>query len=120
MGLIGWIVGLPFLFLVTGICNVKVTEATSSMTRNVWKNFRTLLVWVFSLSIFYASGNSEIGEAWLNPGSCFTLIGFCVMTVGVVAYYWFKNAEKSRYLSVSTGEEDAAPPPSSGGGSPNN
>ena len=30
-----WIVGLPFLFLVTGIFNIKATEVTSAMTRNV-------------------------------------------------------------------------------------
>ena len=39
-----WVVGLPFLFLLTGIFNIKATEVTSAMTRNVWKNMRTVLV----------------------------------------------------------------------------
>ncbi len=32
-----WAACLPLLFLVTGIFNIKATEATLAMTRNVWK-----------------------------------------------------------------------------------
>eukprot|EP00554_Chaetoceros_debilis_P007295 CAMPEP_0194076604 /NCGR_PEP_ID=MMETSP0149-20130528/3386_1 /TAXON_ID=122233 /ORGANISM="Chaetoceros debilis, Strain MM31A-1" /LENGTH=490 /DNA_ID=CAMNT_0038757399 /DNA_START=79 /DNA_END=1551 /DNA_ORIENTATION=+ len=88
-----WLVGLPFLFLVTGIFNIKATEVTSSMTRNVWKNLRTLLVWIAALCIFYMSGNSDIGEAWLMPGSFYTLVGFMTMSGGIVVYYWHKKIE---------------------------
>ncbi|KAL3798927.1 hypothetical protein ACHAW5_001654, partial [Stephanodiscus triporus] len=75
-----WVVGLPFLFLVTGIFNIKATEATSAMTRNVWKNMRTLLVWVVSLGIFYLGRDSDYGEAWHTPESAYILFGFTVMS----------------------------------------
>jgi len=90
-----WVVGLPFLFLVTGIFNIKSTEVTSSMTRNVWKNLRSLLVWVLSLIIFYASGNSAIGEEWRVPKSLYTLLGFFIMTVGIIVYYSQKQKEET-------------------------
>ena len=89
-----WIFGLPFLFLVTGIFNIKATEVTSAMTRNVWKNFRTALVWVLSLFIFYFGGNADYGEAWFNPESFYILFGLMVMSAGIVVYYWYKNEER--------------------------
>jgi drug/metabolite transporter (DMT)-like permease len=91
-----WIVGLPILFLITGIFNIKSTEVTSAMTRNVWKNLRTALVWVTALGIFYVGGNSDYGEAWYNPESYFILIGLIVMATGIVVYYWFKTGIENR------------------------
>ena len=72
---------------VTGIFNIAATGVTSSMTRNVWKNFRTCLIWIVSLIIFYATGNPELGEEWIMPGSFYILIGFAVMLAGVYVYY---------------------------------
>lgn len=82
-----WLVGLPALFLVTGIFNIKATEVTSAMTRNVWKNFRTVLIWAVALCIFYVGGDAAYGEAWHVPESFFILMGFSVMFAGVVVYY---------------------------------
>lgn len=90
-----WVLGLPFLFLVTGIFNIKATEVTSAMTRNVWKNLRTVLVWIIALCIFYLGDNSGLyGEAWHDPESFYILLGFVVMTSGIVAYYWYKAQEQ--------------------------
>eukprot|EP00587_Corethron_hystrix_P005019 CAMPEP_0113331288 /NCGR_PEP_ID=MMETSP0010_2-20120614/22379_1 /TAXON_ID=216773 ORGANISM="Corethron hystrix, Strain 308" /NCGR_SAMPLE_ID=MMETSP0010_2 /ASSEMBLY_ACC=CAM_ASM_000155 /LENGTH=496 /DNA_ID=CAMNT_0000194485 /DNA_START=153 /DNA_END=1640 /DNA_ORIENTATION=- /assembly_acc=CAM_ASM_000155 len=78
---------LVFLFAVAGIFNIVSTEVTSSMTRNVWKNFRTVLVWAICLFIFYFSGNKNLGEQWIVPGSWYVLGGFLVMVIGVYVYY---------------------------------
>jgi hypothetical protein len=75
-----WAVCLPLLFLVTGIFNIKATEATSAMTRNVWKNVRTVLVWVASLCIFYLGRDADYGEEWHTPESAYILLGFTVMS----------------------------------------
>ncbi len=88
-----WIFCLPPMFLLTGIFNIKATEVTSAMTRNVWKNIRTALVWIISLCIFYFGGNSEFGEAWLVPESYFILLGMMVMSTGITIYYWYKQEE---------------------------
>lgn len=102
-----WILGFPFLFLVTGIFNIKATEVTSAMTRNVWKNFRTALVWVLSLFIFYFGGNADYGEAWFNPESFYILFGLMVMSAGIVVYYWYKHEEhKEESLQPLCAEEN--------------
>jgi drug/metabolite transporter (DMT)-like permease len=79
--------GLVLLFLVTGIFNIVATAVTSSMTRNVWKNFRTILVWMCGLVIFYATQNEELGEEWFIPESFVVLLGFGVMLYGAHVYY---------------------------------
>mmetsp|Transcript_38704 Transcript_38704/g.116262 ORF Transcript_38704/g.116262 Transcript_38704/m.116262 type:complete len:539 (-) Transcript_38704:456-2072(-) len=83
----GYIMGLVLLVLLTGIFNIVATEVTSSMTRNVWKNFRTVLVWALGLVLFYAGGNENLGEEWVVPGSFYVLGGFLVMTLGTTMYY---------------------------------
>lgn len=85
--IIGLSIGWGLLVTVTGIFNIAATGVTSSMTRNVWKNFRTCLIWIVSLIIFYATGNPELGEEWIMPGSFYILIGFAVMLAGVYVYY---------------------------------
>jgi hypothetical protein len=75
-----WVIGLPFLFLITGIFNIKSTEATSAMTRNVWKNVRTLLIWTIALGIYYIGRDSDYGEAWHTPESAYILFGFAIMS----------------------------------------
>lgn len=82
----GYDVGLVFLVLITGIFNIRATEVTSSMTRNVWKQFRIILVWVLGLLVYYAGGNG-FGEPLVFPGSLFVLGGFSVILTGVYFYY---------------------------------
>lgn len=83
----GSMVGLTFLFTTTGIFNIMATGVTSSMTRNVWKNFRTVLVWAFGLVLFYSTQNEDLGEEWIYPNSVFILFGFSVMLSGAYIYY---------------------------------
>jgi hypothetical protein len=64
-----WAACLPLLFLDTGIFNIKATETTSAMTRNVWKKVRSGLVWVASLCIFYLGHDVDYGENWHTPES---------------------------------------------------
>uniref|UniRef100_A0A7S2E3P2 EamA domain-containing protein n=1 Tax=Helicotheca tamesis TaxID=374047 RepID=A0A7S2E3P2_9STRA len=82
-----YMVALTCLFTVTGIFNIAATSVTSSMTRNVWKNFRTVLVWGMGLVIYYATGNEDLGEEWRIPNSFYVLIGFLVMLSGAFSYY---------------------------------
>ncbi|KAL7475922.1 hypothetical protein ACHAW6_001815 [Cyclotella cf. meneghiniana] len=80
-------IGWALLVTVTGIFNIAATGVTSSMTRNVWKNLRTCLIWITGLSIYYYTGNPDLGEEWLVPGSFYILLGFVVMLVGIYIYY---------------------------------
>lgn len=84
---IGLAIGWTLLVTFTGIFNIAATAVTSSMTRNVWKNMRTLLVWILGLVVFYATGGSELGEGWYIPGSFFILLSYGVMCVGIFIYY---------------------------------
>ena len=84
---IGLAIGWTLLVTFTGIFNIAATAVTSSMTRNVWKNMRTLLVWVLGLVIFYGTGGSELGEGWYIPGSFLILLSYGVMCVGIFIYY---------------------------------
>ena len=80
-------IGLVFLVLITGILNIRTTEVTSSMTRNVWKQFRIILVWVLGLLVYYIGSSDRLGEPWVFPGSYFVLGGFSVILTGVYFYY---------------------------------
>jgi drug/metabolite transporter (DMT)-like permease len=82
-----YVMGLVCLFTFTGIFNIMATGVTSSMTRNMWKNFRTIFVWTLGLIIYYAWGNAALGEAWVFPDSFYTLIGFLCMLSGIYIYY---------------------------------
>jgi hypothetical protein len=86
---------LPFLFTLTGILNIMATGATSSMTRNVWKNLRTVLVWGFSLTIYYCTPDEALGEPWVMPDSLYILCGFAIMLSGIYVYY--KNQEHIKH-----------------------
>ena len=86
-GMASYACGLTVLVLVTGIFNILATAVTSSMTRNVWKNLRTALVWIFALIIYYCTGNKDLGEAWVIPDSFFVLGGFGVIVAGIYFYY---------------------------------
>ncbi|KAL7533520.1 hypothetical protein ACHAXR_005280 [Thalassiosira sp. AJA248-18] len=84
-----WLFGLPFLFLIAGLFNIKSTEVTSAMTRNVWKTLRTVLVWTIALGIFYLGKDSDYGEAWHTPESFIIFLGFLVMSSGLLVYYCY-------------------------------
>jgi drug/metabolite transporter (DMT)-like permease len=84
---IGYEIMLVLLVAITGILNIRTTEVTSSMTRNVWKQFRIILVWILGLLLYYVGGNDRLGEAWVIPGSFFVLGGFSVILSGVYFYY---------------------------------
>ena len=85
---------LVMVFTVTGIFNIMTTGVTSSMTRNMWKNCRTLLVWVVGLVIFYSIGDDTLGEEWIVPDSFFILGGFLTMLGGIFIYYKSKSLEQ--------------------------
>jgi hypothetical protein len=57
------------------------------MTRNVWKNLRTALVWVFALAIYYTTANDSLGEKWNTPQSFYILASFCIIVFGIATYY---------------------------------
>jgi len=110
-----WVVGMPILFLVTGVFNICATEVTSSITRNIWKNLRTVLVWIFALLIFYSTRDSsssssgieynDIGEEWIVPDSLYILLGFAIMTFGIVVYYTRNNSsEEKKNMNKSNDE----------------
>ena len=105
---LAWIFGLPFLFLITGVFNIRATEVTSSMTRNIWKNLRTVLVWIFALLIFYIGGDDYIGEAWVVPESLYVLMSFAVMTIGILMYYINKKRDDELRTSNHTNAKIAA------------
>ncbi len=84
---VGLAIGWTLLVTLTGIFNIAATAVTSSMTRNVWKNMRTCLVWILGLILFYATGSSELGEGWYIPGSFFILLSYGVMCIGIFIYY---------------------------------
>lgn len=90
---LAYVSGLVLLFTVTGILNIAATGVTSSMTRNVWKNFRSAVVWIMGLAIYYSSGNTSLGEAWRVPASFGILLGFAVMILGVCLYYHKPEAD---------------------------
>lgn len=78
---------LVVVFTVTGIFNIMTTGVTSSMTRNMWKNCRTLMVWIMGLIVFYSGGDDSLGEEWVIPDSFFVLGGFLIMLSGIYVYY---------------------------------
>lgn len=78
---------LVIVFTVTGIFNITTTAVTSSMTRNMWKNCRTLMVWIVGLIVFYSLGDDNLGEEWFIPDSFFVLGGFLIMLSGIYVYY---------------------------------
>lgn len=83
----GFEIGLILLVLVTGILNIRTTEITSSMTRNVWKQFRIMLVWFLGVLVYYLGNSDYLGEPLVFPGSLFTLGGFSIILTGVYFYY---------------------------------
>lgn len=81
---------LTLIFTITGIANISTTAATSSMTRNVWKNVRTLLVWAAGLVIHAFTLETTfpvVGEAWSMPSSLMVPVSSVIMCLGIRFYY---------------------------------
>jgi hypothetical protein len=72
------------MLIAAGMFSILGTAVTSSMTRNMWKNFRGLVVWIAALIIYYAIGDEDLGEPWL---SFMILGGFSVMLIALYVYY---------------------------------
>ena len=85
--LIAFCAGFSFLNTITDTFNILAITRMSAMTRVLWRNLRTCLVWVMGLAIFYSSGNPNLGEEWDIPTSFYTLGAFAVMLCGIWAYY---------------------------------
>ena len=79
----GYALYLTLLFGLTAVLNILATAVTSSMTRNVWKNFRTLLVWIAGLLL----SCWNLGEPWRIPQSLIVPAGSVFMFAGVYLYY---------------------------------
>mmetsp|Transcript_8102 Transcript_8102/g.23292 ORF Transcript_8102/g.23292 Transcript_8102/m.23292 type:complete len:593 (-) Transcript_8102:99-1877(-) len=115
---------LVLMFLAAGGYQILSTAVTSSMTRNLWKNFRGLVVWTVGMLLFYitssmASSSSSpsvkdnddnddedgilLGEPWIHPGSYMILIGYVVMILGLKVYY-------GKMASSSDKDKDAGVP----------
>lgn len=85
--LIAYCVGFSLLNTITDTFNILSITRTSAMTRVLWRNLRTGIVWVLGLVIFYSSGKPQFGEGWNIPASFYTLGAFVVMLCGIWAYY---------------------------------
>jgi hypothetical protein len=82
---------LTVLFYIAGLYQIMPTGVMSSMTRNVWKNFRSLVVWIVGIIAFFASSDGSIGEEWVIPSPILILGGFAVMMFGLYVYYRKKS-----------------------------
>ena len=117
---LAYVSGLVLLFTATGVFNIVATAVTSSMTRNIWKNFRSLAVWILGLCLYYFSGKeSSIGERWMIPASFVTLLGFATMLGGICLYYRTREARtldsgcqwgRKRYSAVNVDVDDEEAP----------
>ena len=63
------------------------------MTRNMWKNFRGLIVLLIGMIIFYSTGSGDksadevIGEPFKTPETLLNLGAFGVILAGLLVYY---------------------------------
>jgi len=97
---------LTLLFTIAGFYNIKATEVTSSMTRDVWKNLQTVLVWIIGLVIFYAGVGGGLGEEFVIPGSLVILAGFLLMFFGIYIYYSQKASEGNVQVAGVLDDDD--------------
>jgi hypothetical protein len=74
------------------ISSVALTEATSAVARTLIEAFRTFLIWVLQLGLFYGLSKSKrlhgyrgIGEEW-SDGSWVQLLGYFTLMVGLLVY----------------------------------
>ena len=79
-------------YMVYNICSVMLTELTSAVVRSMVESFRTCLIWVSQLALFYTIRRRPqfadlhgIGEEW-NSGSWLQLAGYILMTLGLLHF----------------------------------
>jgi hypothetical protein len=77
---------------VYSVSSVALTQATSAVVRTLIESFRTFLIWVIQLALFYILADSPtlarhkgIGEEW-STGSYLQLVGYCILIVGLMTY----------------------------------
>ena len=65
------------------------THVTNALTRNILEPIRTLVVWIASIVLYYATPEDDredsAGEAWTN-WSYMEAGGFVLITIGVLTY----------------------------------
>lgn len=83
------------VFCVSGIFQILSTGVTSSMTRNMWKNFRGLIVLVVGIVLYFSSGSGDhvIGEKFQSPETMLNLGAFAVILAGLLVYYTPANPQ---------------------------
>jgi drug/metabolite transporter (DMT)-like permease len=74
------------------LASVALTEATSAVVRTLVESFRTFLIWVVQLGLFYGLSRvpslakyRTIGEEWAI-GSWIQLIGYVILILGLMTY----------------------------------
>lgn len=72
------------LILCFNVAGMFIINMTNALARNVTEQMRTLFIWLISLFIYYIV-NKDYGEKW-GPLSFLQLIGFLIMSVGVLIY----------------------------------
>ncbi|EJK68814.1 hypothetical protein THAOC_09976, partial [Thalassiosira oceanica] len=97
---------LVMLFLVVGVFNITATALTSSMTRNIWKNLRSAVVWTMGVIIFYSREGHDFGEGLSFPSSAIALAGFALMICGVVVYYNQRGEHQRAELDADETSQD--------------
>jgi hypothetical protein len=77
---------------VYSVSSVSLTEATSAVARTLIESFRTFLIWIVQLALFYGLSRSEslskykgIGEEWAT-GSWVQLAGYIMLICGLLTY----------------------------------
>jgi hypothetical protein len=77
---------------VYSFASIALTEATSAVGRTLIESFRTFLIWVIQVSLFYGLSRTQslakyrtIGEEWC-VGSWIQLAGYAVLIIGLLSY----------------------------------
>jgi hypothetical protein len=76
---------------VYSVSSVALTEATSAVARTLVESFRTFIIWVLQLGLFYGLSKTKwekyrtIGEQW-STGSWLQLFAYAVLICGFLMY----------------------------------
>lgn len=78
---------LSYVVVITffNAAGVQIVRMTDAVTRNVLDAARTVLVWGALLLLHYEA-DSSVGEGWVRWWSPLQLVGFALLTVGIVTY----------------------------------
>lgn len=81
---------LGFIYSIT---SVTLIQKTSAVMRTLWEAFRTFLIWIVQIIIYYSFKTNDTlyphrlaGEDWVN-GSYVKLIGFIILIFGICCYH---------------------------------